>query len=247
VPLARTVDMKRRSSSPLALAFLVGCASTTYVFTPQGPLRWSNGYPSTTAQVPPEAPQGKVELASFGITDLAPEGAGAISALHVRIAITNEGDATPWQVTTTDQLVEIAGEGRSKPFFVNSDQQTLPTISIGQRQRRVLDLYYPLPSTISDIEQLPAFELLWTVSTPSRPYSSRTRFVRLERDEPEVRAHFVVFSGWGPYWWYDPFYPGVVFRHHRPIVVHRPGGVIVHRSPLHHYRGHNRRDHHRRP
>jgi hypothetical protein len=197
---------------------------------------WADGYPAAVTAVPPEVPQGKVEVTSFGITEITPDGAGPLSALHVRLAITNEGDATPWQVTTTDQVVEIAGEGKSRPIFVNTDLKSLPSVTINQRERRVLDFYYPLPGSIGSEDALPAFDFLWQVTTPARTFASRTHFERLEKEPPATYSHVVLYSGWGPYWWYDPFYPSFVFLHYRPIVIHHPGRVIITRPPTWHYR-----------
>jgi len=225
------------SWNQLALAALAGCAvSTNYVYSPNQATHWTDGYPAVVTPVPPEQPQGKVEVTSFGITEIMPDGTGPLSTLHVRLAITNEGDATPWQVTTTDQVVEIAGEGKSRPIFVNTDLKSLPSVTISQRERRVLDFYYPLPASIGGEDALPAFDFLWQVTTPARTFASRTRFQRLDLEPPATYRHVVLYSGWGPYWWYDPFYPSFVFRHYRPFVIHRPGHVIVTRPPTRHYR-----------
>ncbi len=227
--------MRLRFSLSLAAATVVGCAAgASYLYAPQDARYWSDGYPTASIGVPPEAPQGKVEVTSFGITEITPDGAGPVAALHARLAISNDGDATPWTLTTSDQLVEIAGEGRSRPIFVNTDVRTLPTVTIGQRERRVLDFYYPLPAGVHDEENLPAFDLLWQVTTAARPFASRTHFQRLEQ-EPPVRTDVVLWSGWGPYWWYDPFYPGVMFIHHPPLFPYRSPHVFVTRPPRGHY------------
>jgi hypothetical protein len=186
--------------------------------------------------VPPEAPQGKVEVTSFGITEIKPDGDGPVAALHVRLAIANDGDAAPWTVTTSDQLVEISGEGRSRPIFVNTDVESLPTLSVAQHERRVLDLYYPLPTSIRDEASLPAFDFLWQLNTPTRPFSSRTHFQRVEQEPPAGQAEVVLWSGWGPYWWYDPFYPDMVFLHHSPFLIHHRSHVVVTHPPRWHYR-----------
>lgn len=223
---------------------MVGCAAgASYLYAPQDARYWSDGYPTTSIAVPPEAPQGKVEVTSFGITEITPDGAGPVAALHVRLAVSNDGDATPWTLTTSDQLVEIVGEGRSRPIFVNTDVQTLPTVTISQRERRVLDLYYPLPASIRDEDNLPAFDFLWQVTTPSRPFASRTRFQRIEQEPPPGHTDVILWSGWGPYWWYDPFYPDVAFIHHAPVFVYRSPRVFVTHPPRWHY--HAIRDHRR--
>jgi hypothetical protein len=223
---------------------LLGCAATSsYLYSPPAPSYWSDGYPTAELAVPPEAPQGKVAVTSFGVTEVAPDGSRPVAALHVRLAVSNDGDATPWTLTTSDQLVEIPGEGRSRPFFVNTDVQTLPTVSLAQHERRVIDLYYPLPTSIRDDSALPAFEVLWQVTTPARPYSSRTRFQRVEQAPPPGHTEIRFWTGWGPHWWYDPLYPGLVFRHHHPIVVYRTPRVIITRPPHWHHRA--VRDHRR--
>jgi hypothetical protein len=168
--------------------------------------------------------------------EIKPDGVAPIPTVHVRLTVTNEGDTTPWTITPSDQQVEIAGMGRSRPIYVNSDLPSLPTISIAQRERRVVDFYYALPFGIDDDDKLIGFEVLWQVTTPARTYSLRTRFNRLEQEASTTNVDVVYYAGWGPYWWYDPLYPRLVFIQHRPIVVHRPGGVIVTRPPARHHR-----------
>lgn len=234
--------MLARTWSPLALAAFVGCAaSSSYLYSPQDASYWADGYPAATNAVPPEAPQGRVDITSFGIVEIQPAGFSPINVLHVRLAVTNEGDATAWTLAPNDQLVEIAGEGRSRPLYVNSDVSSLPSITIAQRERRLIDFYYPLPTNIASEDELPGFDMLWQVTTPARTYAARTRFQRVEQEPPTTRV--VYYSGWGPYWWYDPMYSNVAFIHHRPLVVYRPGHVIVTRPPTWHYRA--VRDHRR--
>ena len=216
---------------------LAACAtSSSYLYSPQGATYWSDGYPAITNPVPPEAPQGRVDVTSFGVVEIKPDGVAPIDTLHVRLTVTNDGDTTPWTIMPSEQQVEIAGMGRSRPIYVNSDMPSLPTITIAQRERRMLDFYYALPPGIDDDDELPGFEVLWQVTTPARIYSSRTRFERLDREPATANVQVVYYAGWGPYWWYDPLYPRLVFVHHRPIVVHRPGRVIITRPPIRHDR-----------
>jgi hypothetical protein len=226
--------------APLVAA--AGCAATSYVYTPEHAGGWSDGYPTVSIDVPPGAATGTVAVTSFGITELTPDRAPPLTALHVRLAIANEGDAVPWTVVTSDQLVEIAGEGRSRPILVNTDVPTLPTVSIGPRERRVLDLYYPLPFGIRNEDDLRGFDLLWQVSTPTRKVAWRTHFARVALDEA-AHGNIVLWSGWAPVWWYEPAYPALVFVHHRPIVVRPRPHVIVTHPPRRHDRA--IRDHRR--
>lgn len=232
--------MTRRLSA-FVLAATVGCAtSASYLYTPDDATRWTDGYPATFTRVPPEAPQGSVQLTSFGVVEIQPTGSAPLATLHIRMTVSNDGDAVPWKLSTSEQLVEIAGEGRSRPILVNTDDAALPAVEIGQRQRRVLDLYYGLPEGMADDELLPAFDVLWQVETPARTFGSRTHFVRVEKEPLEVTTRVVV-TGWGPLWWYDPFYPRLVFHHHHPIVLRHFDHVRITRPPIWRYRPARRR------
>jgi hypothetical protein len=145
--------------------------------------------------------------------------------------VTNDGDDTPWTFDTSQQMVEIPGEGKSRAMWVNTDVGTLPNVTIGKGERRVLDFYFPLPDSMRDAAHLPQFDLLWQVKTGARLVASRTSFDRIDREQPTevyATAAWPVWAGYGPYWWYDPWYPGWGFYHVRPYVIYgRPGRVIV--------------------
>jgi hypothetical protein len=215
---------------------MLGCAGTSdYVYTPNTSNATAAGLPASRTLIPPERPQGSIEVLSYGATRLNRDDA-RIPALHVRAIVSNDSDDSPWTFDTTQQLVEIAGEGRSRAIFANADVGTLPIVTIGRSEKRTVDLYFPLPETMRDEKNLAGFDLVWQVNTPARAVASRTSFDRVEQ-KPEYQAGYAVgygawpwYAGYGPYWWYDPFYPRVVFLHSRPIIV-RPGRVQI--SPFH--------------
>jgi hypothetical protein len=213
------------------VAGTLGCAGTSdYVYQPDTANATAAGLPAARTPIPQEAPQGAIEVVSYGVTKLQREGA-TIPAVHVRAIVTNDGDDAPWTMDTTQQLVEIPGEGRSQPIFVNADVATLPSVTIARHERRVLDLYYALPDTVRGESRLPRFELLWQVNTAARTVASRTSFERVDRAPDgvayETATPWPLWAGWGPYWWYDPFYPRVVFVHAHPVRLHGSGRVIV--------------------
>jgi hypothetical protein len=215
----------------VVMAGVMGCGGTSdYVYTPNVTNATVAGLPAARTPIPPERPQGAIEVVSYGMTELQ-RADMKIPTLHVRAIVTNDGDDKPWTLDTTQQLVQIPGEGQSRAMYVNADVGTLPNVTIAKHERCVLDFYFPLPDTIRDEAHLPRFELLWQVNTPARTVASRTSFDRVET-EPEVAyaavpATWPLWAGWGPYWWYDPFYPRAVFIHTRPYVVRGPGRVIV--------------------
>ncbi|HET9620819.1 MAG TPA: hypothetical protein VFP84_05620 [Kofleriaceae bacterium] len=225
---------------PLVLRSLVtlavaGCA-TSYLYEPSAPSTWLDGYPATTTQVPPEAPQGTVTATSFGILEITANGQ-PLEVVHARLVVINDGDATPWSIATADQQLELPGRAIERPMYVNTDAPANAVIQVGQRERRVVDLYYGLPAGVHDERDLAGFQLLWKVTTPAREIASRTAFARVVREPPEAPPVVVLHAGWGPYWWFDPFWGRPGFYFHRPIVVVRPGGVIISRPP-HRHPGH---------
>jgi hypothetical protein len=222
------------SSGLVVLAGMLGCAgSSNYVYTPDTANAMAAGLPAARTPIPQERPEGAIEVTSYGVTELQRDSVD-IPALHVRAIVTNDGDDAPWTVDTTQQLVEIPGEGQSRAMYVNADVGTLPRVTIGKHERRVLDFYFPLPDTMSDESHLSRFDLLWQVHTPARTVASRTSFDRVDRVDQDqqvaygtVVAPWPLWAGYGPYWWYDPFYPRTVFLHARPYGFHGGGPVAV--------------------
>jgi hypothetical protein len=184
--------------------------------------------PAERIAIPQEAPQGTIQIASYGVTRLASGGAN-IPALHVRMIVSNDGDDVPWTIDSRKQMVEISGEGQSRAMYVNADVNTLPVLSIGRREHRTLDFYFPLPSTIHSDTGLHGFQVLWDVDTGTRAVASRTSFDRVSQAPSYAYAepYGPYWAGYGPFWWYDPFYPSVVFVHARPFRFNHGGRVMV--------------------
>jgi len=224
------MSIKASLGSLAVIAGMLGCGSTAnYVYQPDKSNVSAAGLPAERTPIPQEAPQGAIEVVSYGVTQLNRD-ASELPALHVRATITNDGDDTPWTFDTTQQLVSIPGEGQSRAIFVNADVGTLPRVTIARHERRVLDFYFPLPSTMDTPAKLPRFELLWQVATPARTVASRTSFDRIA-EQPAVAyvtaPAWPLWAGYGPYWWYDPFYSRTVFVHAHPWRFHGGGRVVV--------------------
>ena len=195
---------------PFVLIALGACVEgPAYYYAPESAAVMHGGMPTHVENIPQESPRGTLEIATLGLT----KGQRGEEALHVRIALDNEGDSEPWTLDIREQFVEIPGVGRSAPQFANAGVQTLPTITVPRRERRVIDLYFPAPPGVHEPEDLVGFDFAWQVKTPAREVSGRTHIDRHEAIDP---ASHVYISSWHPYWWYDPYYPYVVYR---PIVV----------------------------
>lgn len=145
----------------------------------------------------------------------------------------------PWTVEIREILLDLAQEGRSRALFVNTDVDTPPTVTIARSERKTLDLYFPVPSNAADESLLPAFDVVWEVTTEARPIAGRTSFHAFAISEPSAppSTEVALVSGWGSRWWFHPLWAsGPVFVHPRPIVIRpTPGRVIVTRQPRWHY------------
>ncbi len=224
--------------APLAIAaglLAAGCAEQQYVYEPAVNAKAQmRGFPAAYYNIPTANPTGDVRLASFGVAQVrSSRGGGKVSTIEVRMIVANNSDSTPWTIDTREVMLSIQGVGQSRPLFVNTDAGKPPILSIARGQRHRIDLFYPMPSRVRGEGQLPAFDLLWKVQTSSGQVAERTPFER-EKIEPVYAGYyddywypgeFAVGLGYGPYWWYDPFFPGVVVG---------PGPFRVHRCP-HHY------------
>jgi len=223
----RTLSSFGVSTVLVVLVGMLGCAGNlSYVYNPETVNATVAGLPAERTPIPPERPQGAVAVTSYGITQLRRDGM-VIPALHVRAIVTNDGDDTPWTLDTTEQRVAIAGEGQSRAMYVNSDVGTLPKVTIARHERRVLEFFFPLPDRMRNASSIPRFDMFWQVNTPERTVASRTSFERVAWESMFAYNEPVgwpQWTGYGPYWWYDPSYRSAAFIHVHPSAFYGPVG-----------------------
>jgi hypothetical protein len=219
-----------------AMAILLaagGCGSAEFVFRPTEQVTaTTDGYPTARYPVPPESPRGTVYVTSFGFTqaDLWHTGQRTL-LLHLRLTASNDGGTQAWTVDTREQLIQIPGFGLSGPTLVNSEPVAGAVVTVPAAQKRTIDLYYAPPATVASPEKLPPFDLLWKVQTDQRLVAQRTPFEK-DKIEPLASAYnspVVLDVGWGPFWWYDPFYPGIAF--YPPVIINRVYPRVVAQPP----------------
>jgi hypothetical protein len=175
-----------KSTLRWTVAALAGCmAPTSYVYSPEGASHWDDGYPTATQLVPPEAPQGTIEFSSFGFVEIQNE-QRAQSVLHVRLTVTNDGDASPWAIVPRDQVIDVSGDERTSPMAMKQALPMNEPVEVGQRERKPLDLYFALPASVASEDVLMGFDVWWQVTTPARPYLSRTHFDRYLSTDPRL-------------------------------------------------------------
>lgn len=164
----------------ILLALLAGCAATTsYVYAPRDASTSQDGYPASIVRIP----SGSVELVSYGISD---------SELHLKMAIENDSDATPWTFVPADQLIEMAKQPLARPVRASSGPFTAAA-----GERLTVDLYYALPPGVVTEDDLSGFDLSWRVGT----HEARTHFERIEESKVSYQLHPVYKRSEEPYWY----------------------------------------------
>jgi hypothetical protein len=209
----------KRIAIPLFAATLVACYSDYYYRPAEQSNATVNGFPAAHYNVPAQAPKGDVRVSTFGLTKIEQANGDKPRFLHVRMVVANNSDLAPWTVDTREQVLKLGNAGQSRPAFANSDNGQLPQAEVPVGGQRTLDLYYPLPANLQRASRLPQFDLSWKVQTPEQLVAERTPFERIYVDYyPYYYGYPSVAFGYGPYWWYDPFYTSYTFAN--PVVLH---------------------------
>src|SRR5262249_10848987 len=128
-------------------AALGGCGTGSYVYqTTQQANATVESRPAPRYGIPPERPTRDGRVTSSGVHGVEPApGSPRIKLLQVRLVVANNLDDRPWIVDTRAQYAWIAGEGKARPMFANSDAPGAPLLRIGRGEQRTIDLFYPLP------------------------------------------------------------------------------------------------------
>jgi hypothetical protein len=199
----------------LFAASLTGCSQYTYQ-PAENATATVRGRSAADYQIPPQAPQGDVRLASFGFSRVAPPNAPPDQTervLHLRMIVSNNG-AQPWHLDTRQQLLDVSGVGRFSPAFASSRQGVagFPSVAVAPGSRRTIDLFYRLPAGMNHARDIAQFDVIWRVDVPGQVVVERTPFDRLQV-VPEYAYGYGPYGyvdyGWGPFWWGD-WGPGAV-------------------------------------
>ncbi len=202
-------------SSMLALLALATACATEYAYVPPAGIEepMANRIAAEYA-IPPEAPRGELQVASYGIVHVASQAAPDkyLHALHLRVILRNDGDQT-WTLDTREQRVELDGRGQSAPAFASANPGAPPPlVTIPPSARRVVDLFFPLPADLQEASELPAFDAIWRVDVGAQPVIERTPFERLQSEPADYEAYdYGDEYYWGGPYWYNPVYPEFTF------------------------------------
>ena len=162
-------------------------------------------------------PHGTIEVASYGLVEVAPEDSPLMTTLHVRLALHNSNDEVPWTMDLADTTLAL-GDARLHPTLVNSDLGTLPIVIVDRTSSATVDLYFAVPPRAPD-----GFAVTWAVTTSAGVLRERTSFAVDRSTTP--RRGIRLLLGAGKRWWFDPKYEWTAYRH-------RPGAITT-KPPTH--------------
>jgi hypothetical protein len=199
----------------VALPALATACATEYTYVPRPGIEEPMGNrPAAEYAIPPEAPRGELQVASYGIVHVASQAAPDeyLHALHLRVIVRNDSDQ-PWTLDTREQRVELDGRGQSAPAFASANPgEPPPLVTIPPSGRRVVDLFFPLPADLQEASELPAFDAIWRVEIGPQAVVERTPFERLQSEPTDYEAYDYGYDYyWGPPYWYNPLYPEFTF------------------------------------
>ena len=85
-------------------------------------------------------------------------------------------------------------------------------VTVPAGQKRVVDLYFPLPASAARERRLPAFGTIWSVHTPRGTSTERTEFDRVDvLPPPDAYLNDNGDTYWGSPYWYNPYYYSAPF------------------------------------
>jgi hypothetical protein len=181
------------------LALHVGCAGAAPHHAAESAPVTARDALATQIRIPRADPRGEVRVRALDVAQLSVGARQGVPALRVRITVANHGDDTPWVIDTREQQIAIAGGDATAPLLVSGDRDSLPVVRIDRREQRVLDLYFPLPTTVHEARELGHLGLRWQVRAAGRAVTEQTAL-----GLPDIDAADAQPTGAGPYWWSDP-------------------------------------------
>ena len=233
-------------SSHVALLAVATACEPQYAYVPVTNATVIAGHVAADYPVPKEAPRGDVRVASYGIADLGARGHDErVRALHLRLTLIDNSDRA-WAMDTRDQLVDLEGYGQSIAAYASANAGSAPpSITVSPMSKRVVDLFFPLPTELQRAERLPSFDVVWKVHADGKEIVERTAFERITVDPPPSFDPMYDYGAqyyWGPPYYYDPLYGNRGYYHGlgrytgHPLYIHRSAtpGKFTPRAGEHH-------------
>jgi hypothetical protein len=236
---------KQRATGVLVLAAILsgGCAEGPYTYRPAQTTASLNGLPASRTSIPRDKPMGDVVVASSGVTEVQSSSAPA-RAIFVRVVVSNRTDDADWSFDTRKQTAMVAGQPVTAAYVnaYGGYEGKTSVVRVPRAQSRTVDFYFPIATSSPGDDEIPPFQLAWSVQTGREVVADRTPFQRVSV-EPAYASPGYAY-GYDPYYgpngWYDPFWPPVYVGLHlgypyparyygypRPYYWHGGGRVFV--------------------
>jgi hypothetical protein len=195
----------------LMMMLLAAGCSSDYIYQPaEHATAQILGRTAAHYEIPAQAPQGDVRIASFGIAKVQRQDMPDQKQrmVHLRMIVANNSQQH-WTVDTREVRINLPGAGEVQATIARVSDAQGSVVDVAPGGQRQLDLFYPLPAGMEKASKLPQFDAVWTVHTPEQTVAERTPFDRLY-------VYPTYAYGYGPGWgwygwggpWHDPWYIG---------------------------------------
>jgi len=213
-----------------AALLCAGCASTDHAYRPTTHGVPGAAAPSADYAIPGDHPQGDVQLFGGSVTEVQfRQGGRRIPVFQVQMIVANSRAAAQWAIDATAIKLVVPGAGEYRPLMVNADAGTPPLVLVDPGETRVINLFYPAPAGVNSDQQLPVFTVVWQVTAGAGTITRRTTFERSPLDRGRAARSFAFHDedpgremGFGPRWWYAPWYPWPSYGYGGREFVERP-------------------------
>jgi hypothetical protein len=173
---------------PLLLVLLTACASAPKAYLPVD--TGVTGVPpkeSAVFEIPETFPKGELDIRALGFGKLAAsEDTTPSRTLGIRMTLSNNSGTTTWILNPISEKLGLIGQGASEPVFIKTNGVItgIKPVRVEPHEKRIVDLFYTLPSNTSP-DTTPAFFVLWEVVTSEGVTKGRTEFASrlIQRDQ----------------------------------------------------------------
>ena len=200
--------MRSQLATILLLAGAQACGSNaTYIpeeratATLGGRTAASYGLPSDRNE------QGGLRVASYGVSELKQNGDDSRKAIHLRMAVADNG-TQPMTLDTRAQRLQLPDGRQLAPAYASSRASTPPLIQVAPGSARVVDLFFPLPADIAEEADPSQFDVIWRVDVGNQTVTQVTPFDQVSVDPAVARQEmaedimeedvYIVDPAWGP-------------------------------------------------
>jgi hypothetical protein len=151
--------------------------------------------------------QGGLRLASYGMSELKQNDDESLKAIHLRMAVSDNG-TQPVTLDTRQQRLQLPDGRQLAPAYATSRASVPPLIQVTPGSARTVDLFFPLPPDIAEESNPSQFDIIWRVDVGNQTVSQVTPFDQVSVDPAIARQElaedimdedaYIIDPAWGP-------------------------------------------------